>query len=339
MPLLARFVTTALLTGAAISTMFASRTADVAELKATIHGWDIPTKGAKPYALTLSPDGSVWFTEEAADKIGKLNPKTGEFKEYPLTGEVHAAPQGIAADHSGNIWFAASSRSFIGKLEPSTGKISVFKMPDPEGTDPESLAFDKKGILWFTAQNANMVGKLDPASGAITLKPVPSRNARPTGILVLQQGNPIFAEPGANKIGSVMPDSFTVHDFSLPPGTRSRRVAIAPDDNTLYFTDIMSGNLGKLDISIGAMLMFPTPSGGESAPYGLTIAADGAIWYCETGVQPNNLIRFAPRSYTFSRAPIPFVTGAVRSMAAAPDGRIYFVSSDVDKIGVVEVPR
>jgi len=337
--LLARFFTTALLTEAAISTLVASRTADVGELKATIREWQVPTKGAKPYATTASPDGSIWFSEELANKIGRLNPKTGEVKEYPLSDGKNVAPHGLVADQDGNIWFAASSGGFIGRLEPNGGKVIVFKMPDPKATDPESLAFDSKGILWFTVQNANMVGKLDAASGAITLKQVPSQNARPTGILVLKRGTPMFAEPGAGKIGFIAPDKLDVHEFTLPPGTRSRRIAIAPDENTLYFTDYTGGNLGKLDISIGALVMFPTPGGSDSSPYGLTITPDGTVWYCETGIQPKNIIRFNPGSSTFSRAPIPFATGVVHSMASAPDGRIYFVNGEVDKVGAVDVTK
>lgn len=337
--LLARLFTAVLLTGTAISVLCAPRTADVPELRATIREWDVPTKGARPYSVAVGADGSIWFTEEGANKIGHLDPKTGEFKEYPLTDEKNVAPHGLVADQYGNIWFAASSGGFIGKLEPKAGKVTVFKMPDPKATDPESLAFDSKGTLWFTVQKANMVGKLEPASGAITLKQVPSQNARPTGILVLKRGIPMFAESGVGKIGSVIPDSFTLHEFPLPQGTRARRIAVAQNDNTLYFTDFVSGNLGTLDVSLGALYMLPTPGGSEAAPYGLTVASDGTVWYCETGVEPNNIIRYKPGPYTFSSAPIPFATGAVQSMVAAPDGRIYFVSSDVDKIGAVEIPK
>lgn len=338
MSLLARFFTIALLTGSAISTHYTPKAADVPKLNVTIREWDVPTKGARAYALAVGPDGSIWFTEEAANKIGRLNPKTGEMKEYPLSSEKNVAPHGLAVDENDNIWFAASSGGFIGELEPKTGKVTVFKMPDPKATDPESLAFDSKGNLWFTVQNANMVGKLDPASGTITLKPVPSQNARPTGILVLKRGIPMFTESGAGRLGSIMPDTFQVHEFPLVQGTRSRRIAISPNENTLYFTDFVSGNLGQLDISLGAMIMLPAPSGMDSSPSGLTIAPDGTVWFCETGTQPNNIIRFNPPS-SFSSAPIPFATGAVNNMAAAADGRIYFTSSGVDKIGAVEVPK
>jgi virginiamycin B lyase len=335
--LLLKIIAAVLLAEAAVWPLVGSKTAEVAELKATIHEWNVPTKDAKPYATVSTPDGSIWFTEEMANKIGCLNPKTGEFKEYPLTENTSASPHSIAADHDGSIWYTASSGGFIGKLEPRTGKVIVFKMPDPKAKDPDSLAIDSKGTLWFTLPISNMIGRLDPASGEITLKAVPTENARPNGILVLKRGLPVFSEAGSSKIGFVFPDTFAIREFPLPPGSRSRRLAIAADENSLYFTDFVGGNLGRLDVSIGASVMFPSPSGPDSNPYGLTITPDGMVWYTETGTQPNNIIRFDPTSSTFARAPIPFATGSIHNITATPDSRVYLTSSGVDKIGVVEV--
>src|SRR5580658_1712811 len=187
---LSKTIVGVLLATAVVWLLLGAKTAEVAELKATIHEWNVPTNDAKPYATLATPDGSIWFTEEAANKIGCLNPKTGEFKEYPLTEDKSPSPHGIAADHDGSIWYTASSGGFIGKLEPKTGKVAVFKMPDPKAKDPDSLAVDSKGTLWFTLPTSNMVGKLDPASGQSSLKAVPTENARPNGILVLKRGLP-----------------------------------------------------------------------------------------------------------------------------------------------------
>jgi virginiamycin B lyase len=337
--LLVKIIAGVLLATAVVWPLVGSKTAEVAELKATIHEWNVPTNDAKPYATVAMPDGSIWFTEEVANKIGCLNPKTGEFKEYPLTEDKSASPHGIAADHDGSIWYTASSGGFIGKLEPRTGKVTVFKMPDPEAKDPDSLAIDSKGTLWFTLPTSNMVGKLDPASGGVSLKAVPTESARPNGILVLKRGLPVFSEAGSSKIGFVSPDTFTIREFPLPPGSRSRRLVIAADENTLYFTDFVSGNLGKLDVSIGALVLFSSPGGSDSNPYGLTITPDGMVWYTETGTQPNNIVRFDPRLSTFARAPIPFATGAVHDVTATPDSRVYFTSSGVNKIGAVEASK
>jgi len=113
--LLARFLTTAFLTGAVILTLFASKAADVGELKATIREWEVPTKGAKPYAMTVSLDGSIGFADELASKIGHLNPKIGELKEYPLTNGGNIAPtvllQITAAISGSQPVLATSSRN------------------------------------------------------------------------------------------------------------------------------------------------------------------------------------------------------------------------------------
>jgi virginiamycin B lyase len=39
----------------------------------SIRVFRLPTRGAEPFDVALSPDGSVWFTEFAADKIGRIN--------------------------------------------------------------------------------------------------------------------------------------------------------------------------------------------------------------------------------------------------------------------------
>src|SRR5437899_12997312 len=62
----------------------AARANDVQELKVTIREWDVPTKGAHPHDPAVGADGALWYTGQLANKIGRLDPATGEFKEYPL---------------------------------------------------------------------------------------------------------------------------------------------------------------------------------------------------------------------------------------------------------------
>jgi hypothetical protein len=62
-------------------------------------------------------------------------------------------------------------------------------------------------------------------------------------------------------------------------------------------------------------------------------------WYSESGVKPNTIIRFDPKTEKFARAPIPSGGGVVRNMAATGDGRVYIACSGVDKVGVVEPTR
>jgi virginiamycin B lyase len=308
---------------------------DVTDLQVTIREWDVPTKGAHPHDPAVGPDGALWFTEQMTNKLGRLDPNTGEFKEYPLTEDKNSGPHGLVADHEGNIWFTANFGGYIGKLDPRTGKITEYKMPSEKADDPHTAVFDAHGILWFTVQGGNMVGRLNPATGKIELKEVPTESALPYGIQINSKGVPVFCELGTNKMASIDPATLKISEYVLPESARPRRLAIAPDD-TVYFTDFKSGHLGELNTTTGAVKMYASPGGAESNPYGITITPDGMIWYSESGVKPNTIVRFNPKAETFARANIPSGGGVVRNMVATSDGRVYIACSGVDKVGVVE---
>ena len=46
---------------------------------------------------------------------------------------------------------------------------------------------------------------------------------------------------------------------------------------------------------------------------------DGEVWYSESGVKTNTLVRFDPKSESFSREEIPSGGGAICNMVATPD--------------------
>jgi virginiamycin B lyase len=81
---------------------------------------------------------------------------------------------------------------------------------------------------------------------------------------------------------------------------------------------------------------WPSPGGSESEPYGIAITKDSEVWYSESGVKPNTLVKFDPKSQSFSSEPIPSGGGTVRNMVATPDGRLYLACSGVNKVAVVE---
>jgi predicted aconitase with swiveling domain len=145
-------------------------------LDVTIHEYDVPTPKSKPHDPAVAPDGALWYTGQMANRLGRLDPKTGTIKEFPLK-TPDSGPHGLMADKDGNIWFTANFKAYIGKLDPRTGDITEFHMPDPKAEDPHSLTFDHEGNIFFTTEESNFVGKLDPKSGKVTVKEVPTSHA------------------------------------------------------------------------------------------------------------------------------------------------------------------
>lgn len=308
--------------------------AQVGDLAVPIKEYDVPTPQSRPHDPAMAPDGSLWYTGQMANRLGRLDPKTGEIKEYPLTTEG-SGPHGLVADAQGNIWFTAAFKGYVGKLDPKTGGVTEYKMPDPGARDPHTPVFDAHGILWFTVESGNFIGRLDPKTGEVRLKEVPTPNAVPYGIVVSSSGVPYFCEFGSNKLASVNPTTMEITEYSLPVGARPRRLAITADD-VIYYADYGRGYLGRFDTRTGKQEEWASPGGLDSKPYGIAITPDGTVWYNESGVKPNTLVRFDPRNQTFAREAIPSGGGVVRNMVATPTGHLYLACSGVNKVAVVE---
>lgn len=325
--------------GSVIFALALAATPSVTTLNVQIKEYDVPTAKSRPHDPALAPDGSLWYTGQGANKLGRLDPKTGEFKEYPLK-TPNSGPHGLTADKDGNIWFTAISGGYVGKLDPKTGAISEYRPADGTEIDPHTPVIDRHGILWFTNEETNYIGRLDMKTGQMTLAKVPTAHAIPYGIVILPNGDPFFCEFGSNRLATIDPATMTIREYTLPNAeARPRRFALAPD-GTVFYSDYARGYLGHFDPVAGKLLKeWPSPGGSGSEPYGIAVTRDGVVWYSESGIKPNTLVRFDPKSEAFSTEPIPSGGGVVRNMVATPDGHLYLACSGVNKVAVVNTAK
>jgi virginiamycin B lyase len=302
---------------------------------AVIREWAVPTPGSRPHDPLATKDGAIWWTGQLANRLGRLDPKTGQFKEY-LLKTAHTGPHGLTEDKDGNIWFTGNSAALIGKLDPRTGEVTEFRMPDPDAKDPHTLIFDRDGILWFTVQQANMVGRLDPKTGEIKLVTSPTPKSRPYGMALNSKNVVFFVDFGTNKVASIDAKTMQITEYPLPDaGARPRRIAIGPDD-MIWYTDFPRGFLGRLDPATGKVTEWPSPSGPKSEPYGI-VFTKGALWYNESGAKPNTIVRFDPATEKFQTWIIPGGGDIVRNMDVTPDGNPVLANSLTNEVGLVEI--
>jgi virginiamycin B lyase len=107
----------------------------------SIKEWLVPTLDSYPHDPLATPDRSIWYAGQMANLLGRLDPRTGEFKEYRLK-TPESGPHALVADKDGEIWFTANFKGYVGKLDPKTGEISEYPMPNPKARDPHTLVFD-----------------------------------------------------------------------------------------------------------------------------------------------------------------------------------------------------
>src|SRR5579864_6501530 len=66
----------------------------------TIKEFDVPTPNSRPHDPAVAPDGSLWYTGQKANKLGRLDPATGKIKEFSLK-TPDSGPHGLVADSQG----------------------------------------------------------------------------------------------------------------------------------------------------------------------------------------------------------------------------------------------
>ncbi len=290
--------------------------------------WIVPTLGQRARDPIEAPDGSVWWTGMWASLTGRLDPSTGIMEEYKLPPA--SRPHSVLPDAQGNIWYTGNSNATIGKLNPATGEVVEFKT---EARDPHTATFHPNGNLYFTAQQAGVLGKLNPSTGEVT--EVPSE-PRPYGIQVAADGTVWVAFNGTNKIGAVDPDTLEIRYFEVPDQrTRIRRLAI-DSAGIIWFVNSTMGKIGRLDPQTGAVIQWDSPSGPSSHPYAIAVI-DDMVWYNESGMRPDALVRFNPRTESFQSWAIPSGAGIVRNVWVTEDNNLLIHQSSSNRVGLVKI--
>jgi virginiamycin B lyase len=298
----------------------------------TIKEWLVPTLGSRPRDPLAARDGSFWWAAMYGHRLGRLDLKTGDMKEFPLP--EGAGPHGLVDDKAGNVWYTGMMRNAVGMLDPKTGK--VIEHPLPEGfRGPHTPVIDPKGMVWFTVQSG-AVGRINPQTGEMKVAKPPSAPTYPYGIQVNSKGIPWYVDFRGNRVASINPDTMEIKEYVLPNAeSRPRRIAITPDD-AIWYTDYPRGYIGRLDPATGAVREWPSPGGARSLPYGIA-STGNVLWYSESGVRPNTLVRFDPKTEKFQSWIIPAGGGVVRHMMGTPDGDVLLAESGLNRVAFADV--
>lgn len=297
----------------------------------------VPTLGQRSRDPVEGPDGAIWWVGQYGNLLGRINPATGEMKEWELPAKT--LPHNVVIDEEGNPWVTGNGNGTMVKMDLKTEKFTVYKMPDPAARDPHTAEFDKAGIMWFSLQQSDMFGRLDPKSGDIKLVKA-GKGAKPYGVKLDADGNPWFSCNGSNCLVKVDKATMQMREYKLPEGTTVRRLDIAPDGMVWYVNSGL-GRIGRLDPKTGEFKEWNSPSGKDSHPYGIMVV-DGIVWYNESGVRPDLLVRFDPKTEKFQSWAIPsggVNAGILRHGRPTKNGDLLIHQSSTNRIIRVETKQ
>ena len=108
----------------------------------------LKTTKSGPHGLVSDASGNIWFTASFKGYVGKLDPMTGDIREFPLPDPKARDPHTPVFDQKGILWFTVIGGNMIGRLDPVTGEIKLVLSPTADSL-PYGLAgeFEGRAVL------------------------------------------------------------------------------------------------------------------------------------------------------------------------------------------------
>ena len=210
--------------------------------------YDLPREDAEPHDAAPDKSGMIWYQDFAEGIIGRLNPATGEVKEWKDSTPTPGFPPGFQAlewDAQGNMWLGRHDWNGITKFDLKTEKFTEFPLPSGVRADFVSVGGD--GKVWAKDTGDDSVYRVDPATGQTTK----------------------FDE---------FPSELTIKDNK---GIHHHIYGITADPaGDLYEADIVGGDLFRLNGETGKVSMFKIPT-DDAGPRRMHLDEQGRLWIGE----------------------------------------------------------
>jgi streptogramin lyase len=186
------------------------------------------------------------------------------------------------------------------------------------------------------------------AAFAIDEFPVPTAASQPSGITLGPDGALWFTEenapPGAkHKIGRIT-SSGAISEYLIPTDAATPSKIVTGPDGALWFTEYATHKIGRLDPALAvpgtSNGITEYPPGGltvPSNPDGIAVGPDGAggkaLWFTQYG---GNKISMITTGGTITEYPLPVPNSRPGDIALGPDGRMWYVETESQKIGRID---
>lgn len=130
-----------------------------------------------PSGITIDRNGNVWWCRSNDNKLGRLNPLTGETGELDLGRG--ARPRRIATAPDGMLWVTLYGRGHLAKIDPVEMKIVKSYALPGGNAGAYAVNVDGSGMVWVNEIRLDTVVRFDPVSETMQTIRLPSTN---TGI-------------------------------------------------------------------------------------------------------------------------------------------------------------
>lgn len=311
----------------------------------SITEFPLPSAASAPSGIAAGPDGALWFTEPAADKIGRIT-TSGSITEFALPPGTQ--PSAIVVGPDGALWFTERGASRIGRIT-TTGAVTHF--PLSPGAVTLDIAPGPDGNLWVAYEllvpgpgPLGRIARVTP-SGTVTDFDPPSPAHVVTSLAAGPDGQIWFAGYGTAGFGPSA-NSFAVvgllgtDGFGLGRGltgtSTAGGIAAGPDGNVWFTVQTSAfappsgpsnlGAIGRITGEFEAVAEFAIPS-SSATPSAIASGPDGNLWFADLAGH-GAIGRVTPGGAITELA----VNSPPGELVGGSDGNVWFTEPETGRI-------
>jgi streptogramin lyase len=297
-----------------------------AATRVIITEYDLPRRESQPHDASVAPDGMVWYSDFGLPYLGRLNPSTGEIKEWRIPVARKGAAEGsldVKFDREGNPWVGLLLQRSVAKFDVKTETFKTWAIPEEKASNRSRagmVAMGPDGKVWLkTSVDTYGAHLLDPLTGDITSHPLPLSFY---GADSNSKGDLYLASLSDGVIGEVIAKTGKVSVYPTPTKRSGSRRGHVDEQDRFWFAEFFAHQIGMFDTTTKQFQEWPidTPWAG---PYDAVRDRNGYVW--SGGMHTDLIYRLNPVSGEVIKYLIPTLS---------PNFRNIDVDSSTDPVSV-----
>ena len=162
-------------------------------------------KAPGAYGIAIAGDGSVWWAEDAVDKMARLDPVSEKVEEYKIPYDGRAFPRRMNVDGNGDLWVGLWDAGKLMKIDHNTKEMKIYTPPSQTGGNYSVVVDKKNNYIWVSEHQVDKIARFDPKTEEWTEFPLPYAESDPRRIDIdpLNPNRVFFSGDTARRMGFV----------------------------------------------------------------------------------------------------------------------------------------
>jgi streptogramin lyase len=290
--------------------------------RVVITEYDLPRKDCQPHDVIVDKDGIVWYSDFSDQFLGRFDPKTLAFKEYPVPLQRDGWPTGaldLEVDPDGNLWLALMFQAGLAKFDKKTEKMQTFQLhkdvlkEDSQQAMVGAQHWTVDGKVWMNDPSLPGLHRIDLKTGETeSWRPYENLPKAPHsvyGVYADKENNAWFMDFGGENVGFIDAKTKAVTLYPTPTKRSRPRRGRFDDEGKLWFAEFGGERIGMFDTKTRMFKEWALPT-QEFVPYDVVRDKNGDVW--AGGMNADKVLRMDTETGKVVEYPLPRYTNIRR---------------------------